>query len=106
MICSLRFKLDSGLFVKNEQTRVTDKLVLALQGHRVCICQAPDEVGKYGPTRHVNHFAENAHDLAEFYDHQTALGTLNGPRANGEITSVAGRLKDRKRRRDVDNTYL
>jgi hypothetical protein len=44
VICSLRFKLDSGLFVKNEKTRVTDKLVLALQGHRVCICQAPDEV--------------------------------------------------------------
>ena len=48
--------------------------ICELQGLRVCICQVCDEVGKYGPTRHVNHFAENAMDLAEFYDHMTALG--------------------------------
>ena len=107
-LCSLQFKLESGLFVKNEQTRVTDKLVLSLQGRRVCICQAPDEVGKYGPTRHVNHFAANAIDLAEFYDHQRALGaphSPHSPQASDEMSSVAGRVKDRKRRRDVDKTY-
>ena len=105
MLCSLQFKLESGLFVKNEQTRVTDKLALSLQGRHVCVCQARDELGKYGPTHHVNHFADNAQDLAEFYDHQTAHGAPNSPQASDEMSSVAGRVKDRKRRRDVDETY-
>ena len=104
-LCSLQFKLESGLFVKNEQTRVTDKLALSLQGRRVCICQVCDAVGNYGPTRHVNHFARNATDLAEFYDHQTALGAPNSPQASDEMSSVAARVKDRKRRREVEETY-
>ena len=104
MLCSLQFKLESGLFVKNEQTRVTDKLALSLQGRHVRVCQARDELGEYGPTHHVKHFADNAQDLAEFYDHQTAHGAPNSPQASNEMSSVAGRVKDRKRRRDVDET--
>ncbi len=99
VLCALQFKLESRFFVKNEQTRVTDK------GGCVCICQARDEVGKYGPTHHVNNVDENAQDLAELYDHQTALGAPNSPQTSDEMSSVAGRVKDRKHRRDVHETY-
>lgn len=77
---------------------MTERLVLSVQKRRVCICQIKDDNGKDGPTNHVNHFATDASDLAEFYDNQTLLAALNRT-VNDEASSVAGSLKDRKRHR-------